>query len=63
MVAEVLLQQLPVPGVALPDIGFGKATRIVLWWLGVSFPAWQVVLRYLQIVIRISGGGITRCDR
>ena len=33
VVAEVLPQQLPVPVVALPDIGFGVAVGIVLWWL------------------------------
>ena len=30
VVAEVLLQQLPFPAVALPDIGFGVAVEIVL---------------------------------
>ena len=58
MVAEVLLQQLPVPAVAQHDIGLGVAVGIVLWGLGGSFQVWQVVLRYLQIVLQISSGGI-----
>ena len=33
LVAEVLLQQLPVPVVALPDTGLGVAVGIVLWGL------------------------------
>ena len=61
MVVEVLLLQLPVPPVALPDIGLSVAVGIVLWRLGGSFRACQVVLEYLQIVVRISGGGIPCC--
>ena len=45
VVAEVLLQRLPVPAVVLPDIGPGMAVGIVLAELGGSFPVWQVVLR------------------
>ena len=63
VVAEVLLQRLPVPAVVLPDIGPGMAMRIVLAELGGSFPVWQVVLRCLQIVVRISDGGIPWCYR
>ena len=63
MVAEVLLQRLPVPAVVLPDIGLGVAVMIVLWELADSFLAWLVVLRYLQIVVPISGGGIPWCCR
>ena len=37
VVAEVLLQQRPVPAVVLPDIGLGVAVGIVLWGLGGSF--------------------------
>ena len=62
VVAAVLLQRLPVPAVVLPDIGLGVAVEIVLGELGGSFPAWQVVLRCLQIV-QISGGGIPWCCR
>ena len=58
VVAEVLLQRLLVPTVVLPDIGLGVAVEIVLWQLGGSFPAWQVVFRYLQIDVPFSGGGI-----
>ena len=58
VVAEVLLQRLSVPAVVLPDIAPGVAVGIVLGDLGGSFPAWQVVIPYLQIVVRISGGGI-----
>ena len=58
VVAEVLLQRLPVPAVVLPDIGPSVAVGIVLGELGGSFSAWQVVLRYLQIIVRISGAGI-----
>ena len=61
MVAEVLRQRLPGPAVALPDIGPGVAVGIVLGERGGAFPAWQVVLQYLQIVVRISGGGIPCC--
>ena len=60
-VAEVLLQWLPVPAAVLPVIGPGVAVGIVLGELGGSFPTWQVVLRYLQIIVRISGGGISWC--
>ena len=35
MVAEILLQRLPVPAVVLPDIGPGVAVGIVLGELGV----------------------------
>ena len=44
VVAEVLLQWLPVPAVVLLDIGLGVAMGIVLGELGGSFPAVQVVL-------------------
>ena len=63
VVAEVLLQQLPVPVVALPDTGLGVAARIALCGLVGSFPAWLVVLRYLRSVVRISGGGFPWCCR
>ena len=63
VVAEVLLQRLPIPAVVLHDIGPGVAVGIVLRELGGSFPVWQVVLRYLQIVVRIPGGGILWCYR
>ena len=63
VVAEVLLKRLLVPAVVLSDIDSGVAVRIVLRELGGSFPAWQVVLRYLQIVVRIPGGGIPWCCR
>ena len=63
VVAEVLLQRLPVPAVVLPDIGPGVAVGIVLEELGSSFPVWQVVLQYLQIVVPNSGGGIPWCYR
>ena len=58
VVAEVLLQRLPVPAVVLTNIGPSVAVGIVLGELGGSFPAWQVVLQFLQIVVRISGSGI-----
>ena len=58
VVAEVLLQQLPVLAVVLSHIGVTVAGWIVLWGLAGSFLAWLVVLRYLQSVVRISGGGI-----
>ena len=63
VVAEVLLQRLPVPAVVLLDIGPGVGVGIVLGELGGSFPVWQVVLRYLQIVVWISVGGIPWCYR
>ena len=63
VVAEVLLQQLPVPVVALPDTGLGMAVGIVLWGLVGSLLAWLVVLPYLHTVVRISGGGILWCCR
>ena len=63
VVAEVLLQRLPVPAVVLPYIGPGVAMGIVLRELGGLVPAWQVVLRYLQIVVRVYGGVIPRCHR
>ena len=63
VVAEVLLQQLPVPFVALPDTGLNVAAGIVQWGLVGSFLAWLVVLRYLQRVVRISGDGIPLCCR
>ena len=47
VVAEVLLQQLPVPVVALPDTGLDVAAGIAQWGLVYSFLAWLVVLRYL----------------
>ena len=61
VVAEVLLRQLPVPVVALLDTGLSVAAGIALWWLVGSFLAWLVVLRYLQTIVRISGGGIPWC--
>ena len=57
-VAEVLLWQLPVPVVALPDIGLSVAAGIAIWGLVGSFLAWLVVLRYVQSIVRISGAGI-----
>ena len=63
LVAEVLLQQLPVPVVALPDTGLDVAAGIELWGLVCSFPAWLVLLRYSRSVVRISGGGIPWCCR
>ena len=63
VVAEVLLKRLLVPAVVLSDIEPGVAVGIVLRELGGSFLAWQVVLRYLQIFVRISGGGIPWCCR
>ena len=47
VVVEVLLQQLPVPVVALPGTGLGVAVGIVLWGLVGSFLAWLVMLQYL----------------
>ena len=61
MVAEVLLQQLPVPVVVLLDIGLGMAVRLVLWQLVGLFQAWQVVIRYLQIIVLILGAGFPLC--
>ena len=61
VVAKVLLERLPVPAVVLPGIELGVAVGIVLWELGGLFSAWQVVVRYLQIIVRISGGGIPLC--
>ena len=58
VVAEVLLTQLPVPIVALPDSGVGVAAGIAPWGLVGSFLAWLVVLQYLRSIVRISGGGI-----
>ena len=63
VVVEVLLRQLPVPVVALPDTGLGVTAGIALWGLVGSFLAWLVVLRYLQSIVRISGGGIPWCCR
>ena len=63
VVAKVLLQQLPVPVVALLDTGLGVAVGIVLWGLAGSFLACLVVLQYLQSVVRIAGGGIPWCCR
>ena len=60
---EVLLQRLPVPAVVLPDFGPSVAVGIVLGELGGSFLAWQVVHHYLEIVVRISNGGIPWCYR
>ena len=39
VVAEVLLQQLLIPSVVLPDIGVAVAMGIVLWGLGGLFQA------------------------
>ena len=44
VVAEVLLRQLPVPVVVLPDTELGVAMGIALWGLVGSFLAWLVVL-------------------
>ena len=44
MVAEVLLLQLPVLAVALPDTGLGVAARIVPCGLASSFLVWLVEL-------------------
>ena len=63
VVAGVLLQRLPVPAVSLPDIGPAMAVGIVLAELGGSFLVWQAVLRCLQIIVRISDGGIPWCYR
>ena len=63
VVAEVLLQLLAVPVVALPDTGLGMAVGIVLWRLVGSFLAYLVVLRYLRSVVQISGGGFPCCCR
>ena len=63
VVAEVLLRQLPVPVVVLLDTRLGVAVGIVLRELGGLVPAWQVVLRYLQIVVRVYGGVIPQCHR
>ena len=63
VVVMVLLRQLPVPVVALPNTGLDVAEGIALWELVGSFLAWLVVLRYLQSVVRISGGGIPSCCR
>ena len=61
VVAEVLLQQLPVPVVALPNTGLDVAVGIALWGLVCSFLNWLVVLQYLRRIVRISGGGIPWC--
>ena len=58
VVAEVLWQRLLVPAVEWPDIELVVAVGIVLWGLGGSIRAWEVVLQYLQTIILISGGGI-----
>ena len=63
VVVLTLQQQLLVLAAVLPDIVISVAVGIVLWGLGDSFPVWQVVLRYLQIVVCISGGGIPWCCR
>ena len=63
VVVEVLLQQLTVPVVVLPDPGPGVATGIALSGLVGSFLAWLVVFRYLRSVLRISGGRIPWCCR
>ena len=63
MVVEVLLHRLPVPALVLPDIGPSVGMEIVLSGLEGSFQGWQVVLRYLQKVVRISEGGIPCCCR
>ena len=44
VVVEVLLQQLSIPAVVLPDIGLSVPVGIVLWGLVGSFQALQVVL-------------------
>ena len=46
-VVEVLLRQLPISVVALPDTGLGVAAGIALLGLVGSSLAWLVVLRYL----------------
>ena len=46
VVEVVLLQQLLVLVVALPDTGLDVAVGIALWDLVGSFLAWLVVLRY-----------------
>ena len=61
VVAEVLLQQLLVPVVALSDTGLDVAVGIALWGLVCSFLNWLVVLQYLRRIVRISGGGIPWC--
>ena len=53
--AEVLLQRLPVPAVVLHDIELGVVVGIVLWGLGGSFRALQVVPLYRQIVVLTLG--------
>ena len=63
VVAEILLPQLLVPVVTLPDTGLDVAAGIALWGLVCSFLAWLVMLRYLRSVVRISGGGIPWCCR
>ena len=63
VVVEVLLRRLPVPVVALLGTAHDVAVEIVLWKRGGSFQGRQVVLRYLQIVVQISGGGIPWCCR
>ena len=63
VVVEVLLRQLLVLVVALPDTGLDVAVGIALWELVGSFPAWLDVLQYLRSVVRISGGGIPWCCR
>ena len=44
VVVEVLLRQLPVLVVVLPDTGLVVAAGIALWGLVCSFLAWLVVL-------------------
>ena len=44
VVAEVLVQQLPVPVVVLPDTELYVAAGIALWRLVCSFLAWLVVI-------------------
>ena len=51
VVVEVHLHRLPVPAVVLHELVLGVAVGIVIWGLVGSFPAWQVVLGYLQIVL------------
>ena len=63
VVAEVLLRQLPVPVVALPDTGLVVGAGIAIWWLVGSFLAWLVVLQYLRSFVWISGAGIPWCCR
>ena len=57
VVMGVVVWQLPVPAVVLPDPGLCVAAGNVLWWLAGSFLVWLVVLPYLRRVVQISDGG------